>query len=108
MEEQLQTSDRYHVTRLSGAPIDGVAFLDLAGEIDAPGDRVLEDELVAVLESGAQELIVDMSKVAFISLRGINALARSAERLSLLVLESPNEYTQKMMATMRSRALLRP
>ncbi|MFL5894791.1 MAG: STAS domain-containing protein [Thermoleophilaceae bacterium] len=66
-----------HTPHVDETRINGVEVFVLAGEFDAFSAPQLEDRLIAAIERGSYEVVVDMSAVTFIDLSTLNAIIRA-------------------------------
>ena len=66
------------VLTVSPKPVNGNhAEFVVAGEIDAATHHLLRDALVAAVEGGANDLVVDMSDVTFMDSSGLRGIVES-------------------------------
>lgn len=65
--------------------LDGThTIVGVTGEIDAVGAPALRDALLALLNRGAESLVVDLRGVTFLDSTGVGSLLRIHHRQSLL------------------------
>jgi anti-sigma B factor antagonist len=79
---------------------DAVARVTAAGEVDSTSAPVLREHLDIVLESGAQEFVVDLVQVSFLDSAGLCVLAAAHRRAG--------ERGVRMRVLASSRAVIRP
>jgi anti-anti-sigma factor len=85
----------------TGSPGAGQVVVAVAGELDVASSPELERELLAVLNGGVSEVVVDASGLGFVDASGIGALVRAAEAArrsgGRLVLRRPSEAAQRVL-----------
>src|SRR6266849_7690248 len=74
-----EPSDRL---RLGYRTDDGVAIVDVDGEIDVFTCGMLRDRLLALVDEGHSSLVVDLGNVSFIDSTGLGVLVGVWHRLS--------------------------
>ena len=79
---------------------DTVVRVAAAGEIDSTSAPVLREHLGTVLDSGAQEFVVDLVQVSFLDSAGLCVLAAAHRRAG--------ECGIRMRVLAASRAVIRP
>jgi anti-sigma B factor antagonist len=72
------------ISLLDPHPLDGHTVVEVTGEIDVASAPVLRDRLLALLNRGAESLVVDLRGVTFIDSTGIGSLLRVYHRQCLL------------------------
>ena len=85
------------------APVDDrVWLLSVKGEIDIYTAPRFRDELLAVIEDGAEEVCVDLAGIEFMDSTGLTVLISAAKRLNAaggrLVLAAPSRPVVKLLA----------
>jgi len=66
---------------ISDTQVNGIHVLDVTGRIDSGTAKSLEDKVVGVLDGGAKALVIDLSKVEFVSSAGLRVFLLAAKRL---------------------------
>lgn len=61
---------------------DGVVILAVAGRLDASNAGTLEEKLLALIATGTTRLVVDGSRLDYISSAGLRVLLVAAKRLT--------------------------
>ena len=79
---------------------DTVVRVTAAGEVDSTSAPVLREQIDAVLDSGAPELVVDLVQVSFLDSAGLCVLAAAHRRAG--------ERGIRMRVLASSRAVIRP
>ena len=79
---------------------DTVVRVTAAGEIDSTSAPVLREHIDIVLESGAEEFVVDLVQVSFLDSAGLCVLAAAHRRAG--------ERGVRMRVLASSRAVIRP
>ena len=73
----------------------------VAGELDLVTSPILDRHLAAAVARGRAQVVVDLSAVTFVDVRGVNSLvaARRAAREagSVLVLQAPSRPVQRVI-----------
>ena len=64
--------------------VDGHVVVEVTGEIDVATAPALRDRLLALLNRGAPDLVVDLRGVTFLDSTGVGSLLRVYHRQSLL------------------------
>jgi len=72
------------ISLLDPQEIGGRTVVEVSGEIDVASAPALRDRLLALLNRGASDLIVDLGGVTFIDSTGVGSLLRVYHRQSLL------------------------
>ena len=67
---------------ISTEQIDGVTVARLSGDLDTGTSSIAGDALSALLDDGAQTLLVNLENVGFVSSAGLRVLLSAAKRLS--------------------------
>ena len=75
MEKGLQ----FHVELVN--PTEGVAVVELEGELDVYSAPQFKEALLQGIAEGAQRIIVDLAKVTFIDSSGLSVLVSGAKRV---------------------------
>ena len=87
--------------RLRVSEQDGVCVVEVLGEVDVHTSPQLREQLVALIESGANDIVLDMSELEFLDSTGLGVLVGALKRLvarhGTLVLRSPREATRKVL-----------
>jgi anti-sigma B factor antagonist len=65
-------------------PASGYTVLEVAGEIDVYTAPQLRERLIAVVEGGARQVIVDLGRVEFLDSTGLGVLVGSLKRLRVV------------------------
>jgi anti-anti-sigma factor len=55
--------------------------LALSGKLDATTAKTFEDKILAVINSGAQRLVIDLSQLDYVSSSGLRVFLLAAKRL---------------------------
>jgi anti-sigma B factor antagonist len=80
----------------------GYAVLSVAGDVDAGTEQPFRDALTSVLAHGAARIVVDLSRVAFMSSAGIGVLMGVRRVLAdgggSLVLASPHGQVAQVLS----------
>jgi anti-sigma B factor antagonist len=63
---------------------DGYAVLEVAGEIDVYTAPQLRERLIALVEGGSRQVIVDLSRVEFLDSTGLGVLVGALKRLRVV------------------------
>jgi anti-anti-sigma factor len=58
-----------------------VVILSLSGKLDATTAKTFEDKILAVINSGAQRLAVDLSQLDYVSSSGLRVFLLAAKQL---------------------------
>jgi len=58
-----------------------VVILALSGKLDATTAKTFEDKIFAVIDSGAQRLVVDLAQLEYISSSGLRVFVLAAKKL---------------------------
>jgi anti-sigma B factor antagonist len=58
-----------------------VVILALSGKLDATTAKTFEDKILGVINSGAPRLVVDLSRLEYVSSSGLRVLLLAAKRL---------------------------
>lgn len=66
---------------LSTRTVAGRRVLDVGGEIDVYTAPQLRERLVALVEDGARQIVVDLSRVEFLDSTGLGVLVGALKRL---------------------------
>ncbi|MBN9525923.1 MAG: STAS domain-containing protein [Alphaproteobacteria bacterium] len=66
---------------ISDTQVNGIQVLDVAGRIDSGTAKSLEDKVVGFLDGGTKALVIDLSKVEFVSSAGLRVFLLAAKRL---------------------------
>ena len=67
---------------ISTEQIGGVTVARLSGDLDTGTSSIAGDALSALLDDGAQTLLVNLENVGFVSSAGLRVLLSAAKRLS--------------------------
>ena len=59
-----------------------VLTLRLAGKLDATTSKAFEDRISAVLDAGERQLVVDLSRLDYVSSSGLRVFLLAAKRLN--------------------------
>ena len=59
----------------------GVLTLGLSGKLDATSSKAFEDRILAVIDAGARQLVVDLSRLDYVSSSGLRVFLLAAKRL---------------------------
>lgn len=78
----------------------GVRVVTLVGDIDAATVRVLEDALAT-----GERLVVDLSRVAFLSCAGVRSLLEANDRAGVAVVLGGHSVTRSLEVTGADRLL---
>ena len=60
---------------------DDITFFQPAGRLDTVTSPQLEDELIALIEQGAQRILFDCSRLTYISSAGLKLVVVAAKRM---------------------------
>ena len=60
----------------------GVLTLDLSGKLDATSSKAFEDRILGVIDAGARQLVVDLSRLDYVSSSGLRVFLLAAKRLN--------------------------
>jgi anti-sigma B factor antagonist len=89
--------------RLGYRTDDGVAIVDVDGEIDVFTCRMLRDRLLALIDEGHSSLVVNLSGVGFIDSTGLGVLVGVWRRLrpvdGMLALAAPTGQLRRVLGT---------
>jgi anti-sigma B factor antagonist len=66
---------------LSARNVGGHQVLDVGGEIDVYTAPQLRERLIALVEEGARQVVVDLSRVEFLDSTGLGVLVGALKRL---------------------------
>jgi anti-sigma B factor antagonist len=72
------------ISLLDPHPVGPHIVVEVTGEIDVSSASVLRDRLLALLNRGADSLVVDLRGVTFVDSTGVGSLLRVFHRQSLL------------------------
>lgn len=72
------------ISLLEPRQIGGHTVVEVTGEIDVASAPVLRDRLLALLNRGAESLVIDLRGVTFVDSTGVGSLLRVFHRQSLL------------------------
>jgi anti-anti-sigma factor len=61
---------------------DGFLILGLAGRLDAPSAKVLEDKVLAVIDGGESRFVIDLSQLDYVSSAGLRVFLLASKRLN--------------------------
>lgn len=77
----------------------GATVVALCGELDVASSQGLSDELVGLIDAGATDLVIDLTKLAFIDSTGLSAILRANRKLEKghLVLREPNPMVRQVL-----------
>ena len=56
-------------------------ILGLSGKLDATSAKTFEDKILGVINAGTQRLVVDLSRLEYVSSSGLRVLLLAAKRL---------------------------
>jgi anti-sigma B factor antagonist len=83
---------------------DGQAFVMLSGELDV-ADAALVATVLTTVASGRQQIVVDLTELAFIDSSGLAALVRARRHARKagfdVLLAAPQQQVRRMLATTR-------
>ncbi|MBV8981723.1 MAG: STAS domain-containing protein [Acidimicrobiia bacterium] len=86
--------------RLTVSESDGVWVVEVYGELDMHTSPDLRDQLVALIDSGANDIVLDLSGLEFIDSTGLGVLVGILKRLvtrdGRLVLRSPRPAARRV------------
>ena len=60
----------------------GVLTLGLSGKLDTTSSKAFEDRILAVIDAGARQLVVDLSRLDYVSSSGLRVFLLAAKRLN--------------------------
>lgn len=63
---------------------DGYAVLEVAGEIDVYTAPQLRERLIALVEGGSRQVVVDLGRVEFLDSTGLGVLVGALKRLRVV------------------------
>jgi len=90
----------------SDGKADGVARLQVAGQLDSVTSAALERELTPILDGPAHTVVLDLAELSFITSAGIRvflvARKRLAERNGALLLANPQPPVTKVFEIIRA------
>jgi anti-sigma B factor antagonist len=73
--------DPYPSQQLVATPLDEqTELLELAGEFDAYMAPRLEEQLLAAIDSGRTEVVIDVTQVTFVDVSTLNCIVRALKR----------------------------
>ena len=61
---------------------DGVLVLGLVGRLDATNSKLFEDKILATIDGGEKQLVIDLSKLEYISSSGLRVFLLASKRLN--------------------------
>jgi anti-sigma B factor antagonist len=61
---------------------DGLGLIELSGEVDLYTAPRFKDDLVALIESGVEQVLVDLSRVTFIDSTALGVIISGVKRLA--------------------------
>lgn len=80
--------------------VGGKAVLDLAGEVDSYNSPKLREKMVALIDAGSPELVINMTEVDYIDSTGLGTLVgglkRASEKDGTIRIICPNEQIYKV------------
>lgn len=62
--------------------IDGFLILGLDGRLDATNSKLFEEKILAVIDEGARQLVIDLSQVKYVSSAGLRVFLIASKRLT--------------------------
>ena len=84
---------------------EGVKQIALVGRLDMPGVSRIETQFLAAIVPGGQSVIVDLSKVDFITSLGIRMILSAARSLqnrrAKLALYAPQDFVEEVLTTLQ-------
>ena len=85
------------VTNIS--QLGDATVIALHGELDVAASQGLSDELAELIDSGTTDLIIDLTKLAFIDSTGLSAILRANRKLEKghLVLLQPTAMVRQVL-----------
>ena len=60
---------------------DGVLTLGLSGKLDVTSSKAFEDRILGVIDAGARQLVVDLSRLDYVSSSGLRVFLLATKRL---------------------------
>jgi anti-anti-sigma factor len=60
---------------------DGLLVLGLEGRLDATNSKMLEDKVLAVIDEGEKQLVIDLSQLDYVSSAGLRVFLLASKRL---------------------------
>jgi anti-sigma B factor antagonist len=67
--------------KLSHRYTDGIAIIDIEGEVDIHTSSQLRELLLSLIRKGYYQLVVDLDKIAFLDSTGLGVLVGSLKRV---------------------------
>jgi len=61
---------------------DGFLVLGLEGRLDATNSKMFEDKILAVIDEGERQLVIDLSQLNYVSSAGLRVFLLASKRLS--------------------------
>jgi anti-anti-sigma factor len=61
---------------------DGFLILGLAGRLDAPSAKILEEKVLAVIDGGESRFVIDLSHIDYVSSAGLRVFLLASKRLN--------------------------
>ena len=84
---------------------EGVKQISLVGRLDLPGVNRIETQFLAAIAPAGQSVIVDLSKVEFITSLGIRMILSAARTLqnrqAKLALYAPQDFVANVLKTLQ-------
>ncbi len=77
----LETESGSELLEISATDEDGVYVISLSGEVDVSGAPLLREHLLAATQSGASEVVCDLTRLTYIDSTGISVLISARQRL---------------------------
>ncbi len=95
---------------LIGRPVQGLAVVEVAGDLDSLTTPAFRASVAKVMDDGAAHLIVDFSRLAFIDSAGLADLADAARRAAiqavhLVLVRPPGDVARVLAVTVVVRDL---
>jgi len=86
-----------------------IKVVELSGDLDVAGAPTLQEALQAIIDSGGQQVVVDLGAVPFMDSSGLGVLVAAHRRMSAvggrLALASPGPALQKVFQLTRTNRL---
>jgi len=61
---------------------DGFLVLGLEGRLDATNSKMFEDKILAVIDEGERQLVIDLSQLNYVSSAGLRVFLLASKRLN--------------------------
>jgi NarL family two-component system response regulator LiaR len=89
---------------------DGLATIEIQGEVDLSNVASLREELTAALDAGATSLVLDCGRLTFIDSTGLGVLAKTSYHLATkggsVVVRNPTPLMRRLLEMTRLKQAL--